>query len=93
MYGVVLLLVFLFLLLCDCFRWVAYDKERYKGRQYLLEEGDYEDTHTWGGTGSVLLSFRFLQAVSTFVNFTQIIHSSIDKEGCYFSFTVQLLSV
>ncbi|NXX07088.1 CRBG3 protein, partial [Larus smithsonianus] len=42
--------------------WVAYDKERYKGRQYLLEEGDYEDRHSWGGTDSVLLSFRFLQA-------------------------------
>ncbi|XP_075572589.1 uncharacterized protein LOC104037513 isoform X2 [Pelecanus crispus] len=44
--------------------WVAYDKERYKGRQYLLEEGDYEDRHSWGGTDSVLLSFRFLQALA-----------------------------
>ncbi|NWR56810.1 CRBG3 protein, partial [Bucorvus abyssinicus] len=42
--------------------WVAYDKERYKGRQYLLEEGYYEDRRSWGGTDSVLLSFRFLQA-------------------------------
>ncbi|XP_027763691.1 very large A-kinase anchor protein [Empidonax traillii] len=42
--------------------WVAYDKERYKGHQYLLEEGDYEDRRCWGGTDSVLLSFRFLQA-------------------------------
>ncbi|NWX97498.1 CRBG3 protein, partial [Nothoprocta ornata] len=42
--------------------WVAYDKERYKGRQYLLEEGDYTNRRSWGGTDSVLLSFRFLQA-------------------------------
>ncbi|XP_062430251.1 very large A-kinase anchor protein [Rhea pennata] len=42
--------------------WVAYDEECYKGHQYLLEEGDYEDRHSWGGTDSVLLSFRFLQA-------------------------------
>ncbi|XP_030327899.1 very large A-kinase anchor protein isoform X2 [Strigops habroptila] len=42
--------------------WVAYDKERYKGHQYLLEEGNYEDRHSWRGTDSILLSFRFLQA-------------------------------
>ncbi|XP_061484018.1 very large A-kinase anchor protein isoform X2 [Rhineura floridana] len=42
--------------------WVAYDKERYKGQQYLLEEGEYEDWKAWGGVNSVLLSFRFLQA-------------------------------
>lgn len=46
-------------------RWVAYDKERYKGRQYLLEEGEYEHWQSWGGISSVLLSVRFLQAVST----------------------------
>uniref|UniRef100_A0A2D4J9H2 Beta/gamma crystallin 'Greek key' domain-containing protein n=1 Tax=Micrurus lemniscatus lemniscatus TaxID=129467 RepID=A0A2D4J9H2_MICLE len=42
--------------------WVAYNKERYKGRQYLLEEGEYEHWQSWGGVSSVLLSFRFLQA-------------------------------
>ncbi|XP_058040967.1 very large A-kinase anchor protein [Ahaetulla prasina] len=42
--------------------WVAYDKERYKGRQYLLEEGEYEHWQSWGGVNSVLLSVRFLQA-------------------------------
>ncbi|XP_053242349.1 beta/gamma crystallin domain-containing protein 3-like isoform X2 [Podarcis raffonei] len=42
--------------------WVAYEKERYKGQQYLLEEGEFEDWKSWGGASSVLLSFRFLQA-------------------------------
>uniref|UniRef100_A0A8C8RB41 Crystallin beta-gamma domain containing 3 n=1 Tax=Pelusios castaneus TaxID=367368 RepID=A0A8C8RB41_9SAUR len=42
--------------------WVAYEKERYKGCQYLLEEGEYEDIHSCGRISCVLLSFRFLQA-------------------------------
>ncbi|KAM6446666.1 very large A-kinase anchor protein isoform 1-T1 [Liasis olivaceus] len=42
--------------------WVAYDKEQYKGQQYLLEEGEYEHWQSWGGDSSVLLSVRFLQA-------------------------------
>uniref|UniRef100_A0A8C2SM21 Crystallin beta-gamma domain containing 3 n=1 Tax=Coturnix japonica TaxID=93934 RepID=A0A8C2SM21_COTJA len=59
--------------------WVAYDKERYKGHQYLLEEGDYEDTHTWGGAGSVLLSFRFLQA--DFIESSVALFQSDDEDG------------
>uniref|UniRef100_A0A8D0GXW5 Beta/gamma crystallin 'Greek key' domain-containing protein n=1 Tax=Sphenodon punctatus TaxID=8508 RepID=A0A8D0GXW5_SPHPU len=42
--------------------WAAYEKEGYKGQQYLLEEGDYKDEHSWGGASGVLMSFRFLQA-------------------------------
>ncbi|MEE6468265.1 hypothetical protein FKM82_008235 [Ascaphus truei] len=42
--------------------WVGYEKERYKGQQYLLEEGEYEDWHAWGGFNSTLLSIRYLQA-------------------------------
>ncbi|NWQ89934.1 CRBG3 protein, partial [Burhinus bistriatus] len=59
--------------------WVAYDKERYKGRQYLLEEGDYEDRHSWGGTESVLLSFRFLQA--DFIESSVALFQSDDEDG------------
>ncbi|XP_030060120.1 very large A-kinase anchor protein [Microcaecilia unicolor] len=42
--------------------WVAYEKERYKGQQYLLEEGEYEDWQVWGGAGNTLSSFRYIQA-------------------------------
>lgn len=80
----------LFLLLWGCHRWVAYDKERYKGHQFLLEEGDYEDRHSWGGADSALLSFRFLQAVSTYMDLIQIMHSSLHKEQGYSLSTVQL---
>ncbi|NXC70012.1 CRBG3 protein, partial [Anhinga anhinga] len=59
--------------------WVAYDKERYKGRQYLLEEGDYEDRHSWGGTDSILLSFRFLQA--DFIESSVALFQSDDEDG------------
>uniref|UniRef100_A0A8C0EXQ7 Crystallin beta-gamma domain containing 3 n=1 Tax=Bubo bubo TaxID=30461 RepID=A0A8C0EXQ7_BUBBB len=59
--------------------WVAYDKERYKGRQYLLEEGDYEDRHSWGEADSVLLSFRFLQA--DFIESSVALFQSDDEDG------------
>ncbi|XP_073524275.1 very large A-kinase anchor protein [Phyllobates terribilis] len=42
--------------------WAGYENERYKGHQYLLEEGDYEDWHAWGGYTDTLQSIRFLQA-------------------------------
>ncbi|XP_036603720.1 very large A-kinase anchor protein isoform X2 [Trichosurus vulpecula] len=42
--------------------WVAYEKEHFKGQQYLLEEGEYEDISTWETLNSTLMSFRYLQA-------------------------------
>uniref|UniRef100_A0A8D2Q4J7 Crystallin beta-gamma domain containing 3 n=1 Tax=Varanus komodoensis TaxID=61221 RepID=A0A8D2Q4J7_VARKO len=42
--------------------WVGYTKERYKGQQYLLEEGEYENWQSWGAVSGILLSLRFLQA-------------------------------
>ncbi|NWI05730.1 CRBG3 protein, partial [Tichodroma muraria] len=59
--------------------WVAYDKERYKGHQFLLEEGDYEDRLSWGGTDSALLSFRFLQA--DFIESSVALFQSDDEDG------------
>ncbi|XP_058686492.1 very large A-kinase anchor protein [Poecile atricapillus] len=59
--------------------WVAYDKERYKGHQFLLEEGDYEDRHSWGGAASALLSFRFLQA--DFIESSVALFQSDDEDG------------
>ncbi|XP_068765363.1 very large A-kinase anchor protein isoform X1 [Struthio camelus] len=59
--------------------WVAYDKECYKGHQYLLEEGDYENRRSWGGSDSVLLSFRFLQA--DFIESSVTLFQSDDEDG------------
>lgn len=45
-------------------RWVAYEKEHFKGQQFLLEEGDFEDSSTCGALSAPIMSFRYLQAVS-----------------------------
>lgn len=45
-------------------RWVAYEKEHFKGQQFLLEEGDFEDSNACGALSGSILSFRYLQAVS-----------------------------
>ncbi|XP_059506304.1 uncharacterized protein LOC125457070 [Stegostoma tigrinum] len=42
--------------------WVCYEKECYSGRQYLLEEGEYEDWQAWGGFDSTVQSMRYIQA-------------------------------
>ncbi|XP_040836536.1 very large A-kinase anchor protein [Ochotona curzoniae] len=42
--------------------WVAYEKEHFKGQQFLLEEGDFEDNSTYGALSTPILSFRYLQA-------------------------------
>nr|XP_051715342.1 very large A-kinase anchor protein [Oryctolagus cuniculus] len=42
--------------------WVAYEKEHFKGQQFLLEEGDFEDSNAYGALSAPILSFRYLQA-------------------------------
>ncbi|XP_077404314.1 uncharacterized protein crybg2 [Vanacampus margaritifer] len=42
--------------------WVGYEKEGFRGHQYLLEEGEYHDWRVWGGSNSELRSVRVLQA-------------------------------
>ncbi|XP_057552357.1 very large A-kinase anchor protein isoform X2 [Hippopotamus amphibius kiboko] len=42
--------------------WVAYEKEHFKGQQFLLEEGDFEDSSACGALSGSILSFRYLQA-------------------------------
>ncbi|XP_063812353.1 very large A-kinase anchor protein isoform X2 [Pseudophryne corroboree] len=59
--------------------WVGYEQERYKGQQYLLEEGDYEDWHAWGGYGSTLQSVRYLQA--NFLEASVTLYDSEAEEG------------
>ncbi|XP_023561807.1 very large A-kinase anchor protein [Octodon degus] len=41
--------------------WVAYEKEHFKGQQFLLEEGDFEDSSDCGALSGPILSFRYLQ--------------------------------
>lgn len=47
---------------CHC-SWVGYEKEGYRGNQYLLEEGEYQDWRVWGGCDSELRSVRVIRAV------------------------------
>ncbi|XP_041810738.1 uncharacterized protein LOC121619243 isoform X2 [Chelmon rostratus] len=42
--------------------WVGYEKEGFRGRQYLLEEGEYHDWRVWGGCDSELRSVRVIHA-------------------------------
>nr|4FD9_A Chain A, Beta/gamma crystallin domain-containing protein 3 [Mus musculus]4FD9_B Chain B, Beta/gamma crystallin domain-containing protein 3 [Mus musculus] len=42
--------------------WVAYEKEHFKGQQFLLEEGDFEDSSACGALSGPIMSFRYLQA-------------------------------
>ncbi|MEQ2209343.1 hypothetical protein XENOCAPTIV_028840, partial [Xenoophorus captivus] len=43
--------------------WVGYEKEGFRGHQYLLEEGEYHDWRVWGGCDSELRSVRIIRAV------------------------------
>uniref|UniRef100_A0A3Q3GR62 Uncharacterized LOC108250174 n=2 Tax=Kryptolebias marmoratus TaxID=37003 RepID=A0A3Q3GR62_KRYMA len=42
--------------------WVGYEKEAFRGHQYLLEEGEYHDWRVWGGCNSELRSIRIIRA-------------------------------
>ncbi|XP_062266344.1 uncharacterized protein LOC133972789 [Platichthys flesus] len=42
--------------------WVGFEKEGYRGHQYLLEEGEYQDWRVWGGCDAELRSVRVIQA-------------------------------
>ncbi|MEQ2167749.1 hypothetical protein GOODEAATRI_007223 [Goodea atripinnis] len=45
-----------------CSSWVGYEKEGFRGHQYLLEEGEYHDWRVWGGCDSALRSVRIICA-------------------------------
>ncbi|XP_042192164.1 gamma-crystallin S-like [Callorhinchus milii] len=38
--------------------WVFYEQANYRGRQYLLEKGEYKKAADWGATSSTVESFR-----------------------------------
>ncbi|KAM7373437.1 hypothetical protein PAMP_008287 [Pampus punctatissimus] len=42
--------------------WVGYEKESFRGNQYLLEEGEYHDWRAWGGCDAELRSVRVIRA-------------------------------
>lgn len=44
--------------------WVGYEKEGFRGHQYLLEEGEYPDWSHWGGYDEALTSLRVIRTVS-----------------------------
>ncbi|NWS34604.1 CRBG2 protein, partial [Polioptila caerulea] len=41
--------------------WVGYEKEGFRGHQYLLEEGEYQDWKQWGGYSKELVSLRLIR--------------------------------
>uniref|UniRef100_A0A8C3GGQ2 Crystallin beta-gamma domain containing 2 n=1 Tax=Cairina moschata TaxID=8855 RepID=A0A8C3GGQ2_CAIMO len=41
--------------------WVGYEKEGFRGHQYLLEEGEYHDWRQWGGYNKELVSLRLIR--------------------------------
>lgn len=43
---------------------MGYEKEGFRGHQYLLEEGEYTDWSRWGGYNEVLTSLRVIRTVS-----------------------------
>lgn len=49
--------------LCLCCSWVGYEKEGFRGHQYLLEEGKYQDWRQWGGYDKELVSLRLIRTV------------------------------
>ncbi|KAK1153155.1 hypothetical protein AOXY_G30508 [Acipenser oxyrinchus oxyrinchus] len=42
--------------------WVGYEKEGFRGHQYLLEEGEFHDWRVWGGCNSELRSLHVIRA-------------------------------
>ncbi|XP_041089924.1 uncharacterized protein crybg2 [Polyodon spathula] len=42
--------------------WVGYEKEGFRGHQYLLEEGEFHDWRVWGGCNSELRSLHLIRA-------------------------------
>ncbi|NXO31744.1 CRBG2 protein, partial [Cisticola juncidis] len=45
--------------------WVGYEKEGFRGHQYLLEEGEYQDWRQWGGYSEELVSLRLIRTALT----------------------------
>ncbi|KAK2488866.1 hypothetical protein MC885_010038 [Smutsia gigantea] len=59
--------------------WVGYEKEGFRGHQYLLEEGEYTDWTHWGGYDEVLTSLRVIR--TDFGDPAIMLFEAMDFEG------------
>ncbi|XP_054854712.1 beta/gamma crystallin domain-containing protein 2 [Eublepharis macularius] len=58
--------------------WVGYEKEGFRGHQYLLEEGEYLDWSQWGGYSKQLVSLRLIR--TDFLDPALILFETMDFE-------------
>lgn len=70
--------------------WVAYEKEHFKGQQFLLEEGDFEDSSACGALSGPIMSFRYLQA--NFIESSITLFESDLESGKFIDITNQEIS-
>ncbi|KAM9340208.1 uncharacterized protein crybg2 [Symphorus nematophorus] len=66
--------------------WVGYEKEGFRGHQYLLEEGEYHDWRVWGGCDAELRSVRVIKADLTdplMVMFEQPEEDGVEEENTF----------
>ncbi|XP_027631944.1 beta/gamma crystallin domain-containing protein 2 [Tupaia chinensis] len=59
--------------------WVGYEKEGFRGHQYLLEEGEYADWSRWGGYDERLTSLRVIR--TDFGDPAIVLFEDMDFEG------------
>ncbi|KAM7098211.1 beta/gamma crystallin domain-containing protein 2 isoform 2-T2 [Molossus nigricans] len=59
--------------------WVGYEKEGFRGHQYLLEEGEYPDWSHWGGYDEALTSLRVIR--TDFADPAVVLFEAVDFEG------------
>nr|XP_020014288.1 absent in melanoma 1-like protein [Castor canadensis] len=59
--------------------WVGYEKEGFRGHQYLLEEGEYADWSRWGGYDELLTSLRVIR--TDFGDPAVVLFEAVDFEG------------
>ncbi|XP_051844103.1 beta/gamma crystallin domain-containing protein 2 isoform X4 [Antechinus flavipes] len=59
--------------------WVGYEKEGFRGHQYLLEEGEYPDWSHWGGYDESLTSLRVIR--TDFSDPSVMLFEAADFEG------------
>nr|XP_056702423.1 beta/gamma crystallin domain-containing protein 2-like [Euleptes europaea] len=58
--------------------WVGYEKEGFRGHQYLLEEGEYFDSSQWGGYNKQLVSLRLIR--TDFLDPALVLFEAMDLE-------------